>query len=506
MDKLRTTFGVLLGAIGLALACPFDNMESPKWNPMGKPFYLVSSFGDLQNGKLNLGIDFSTQGQPNQPVQAPETGKILEWKTSANGLELTLQGISGHKWVLSGLSKLHPKASRKPAQPIQEYDTIAYSGETLHIELHSPDGKQAINPCEMGIACHDSLPPEIVEVATWDAAILGSQIHFTSGEAFRNGCMELAPDTRSLRIALRVKDFSNTKLRAPMGLHYSVMRQGSEQLHLRETLTIPIPVNQLPADVLWSKDPVKNGQWIVLQGDSDRMNSIFQVLLRESPKQAAKHPLTLEVADQRQNGILTHFVPREKCTPSPAKAEQSPTFLFTELSQPWVDLSICESKARISLLDSNQMIVIRSLCDSVNAIATPVAALLRRWPSARGMTANLPTGESMSIGFIPLQGKPIQHLRDKVFMRMAYALPHGPTVLAWLWKNEALSLQPKGLQLRQPLNICLPTQEKSEIMFRQYETKPWEKIASKFFLQSDSTPSHCATLPVLGDLRIGSTP
>lgn len=473
---------------------------------MGKPFYLVSSFGDLQNGKLNLGIDFSTQGKPGQPVQAPETGKILNWVALDNGIELTLLGVSGHKWILSGLSKLHPKASAKLPQSIQEYDTIAYSGEYLHIELHSPDGKQAINPCEMGIACHDSLPPEIVEVATWDAAILGSQIHFTSGEAFRNGCMELAPDTRSLRIAIRVKDFSNTTLRAPMGLHYSVMRQGSDQLHLRETLTIPIPVNQLPADVLWSKDPAQNGQWILLQGDSERMNSIFQILLRESPKQAAKHPLTLEVADQRQNGILTHFVPREKCAPPSTKEGMSPTFLFTDLSQPWVNLSICESKAKVSLLDSNQMIVIRSLCDSIPAAPTPVTSILRRWPNTRGMTVSQPSGESMSICFIPLSGKPIQHMRDKVFIRMAYTLPHGPTVLAWQWKAGELIMHPKGMQLRQPLDICLPAQKNSILQFRHIETKPWEKIASKFFLQSDSTPSHCATLPILGDLRIGNAP
>lgn len=499
-------FGKRLGMIvacfaTIGFACPFDQPDAPKWNPMGKPFYLESGFGDFYHGQINTGIDLSTDGHPGQVVQAPEAGKVISIRRDSSGIELHFLGVSGHKWILSRLSKIHSRAEKPNAFEFKEYDTIAYSSDYLHLELHTPDEKRAINPCEVGIACHDTIVPKILEAATWDAANPKSKILFTSQEQIQKGCIETAPNTRRIRIAFRIQDLATSKDRVAKGIHYATLRQGSDLLFEYKNLDLALPATQLPKEILYSDLGETQGNWLTIDGYPDQLNEIVQRLLREPATLAQKHPLTLEISDQRGNPQVFHFTTRERCANGPSRKETRESLLYTELGAPWINLGLCNSNAKFSLLDSNHMILQRSLCDSVQSVASPVLSILTRWPQARFLTVRLASGESQSISLLPLKGQPVHSMGNHVFLRFAYALPHGENALAWTINDRELRFYPKGLPLKSPADICIPAGKDARVLMQYPGQSRWIPTISKFYPLPDSTPAHCASLPILMDVR-----
>ncbi len=154
--------------------------------PFGKE--LTSIFGDYRNRRYHVGIDVRTGGEIGKVVVAPLDGYISRVRTSyfGYGKALHLKMSDGNEAVFAHLSRFTPEieefarekmiASEKYTQdielgtgrfPVQQGDTIAYSGATgvgaphLHFEVRTP-GNVPINPLSIaGLEVDDKTPPEI---------------------------------------------------------------------------------------------------------------------------------------------------------------------------------------------------------------------------------------------------------------------------------------------------------------------------------------------------------
>jgi hypothetical protein len=497
MDGKKQRIGIpmsltwILLLVSLACSCPFDEPNSPKWNPMVREFYLKSTFSQNLGEKYQLGVDFSTGEKEGLPVQAPENGVIVELDESPLGLgkALVFLGESGNKWLYGNLgnfslpldsifeaekkrqgkNQLRLKLAELQSPKYKEYDTVAYSGSSgigtrqLHMELWDIKGLTAINPCMVGVACHDSIAPKIMEAAIWDAANPVLPMRFTSAEALEGGCLEVDPMFQEPRIALRIFDESQKSFPSSLGVFSVLLRQNTEVLYRKEYQEQALKVGK------WKNEEILDHDWHYLatgsvhnpnvKGFPTDLSAAIRNQMRMPAKKASLNVFKIELMDARLNPATYHLIAKPSCTPSSKRLGQvdPDSLLFTLLSRPWVNFAGCEKGVKVALLDSSKQILEKSVCDSVDHLPMQVAGILRKWPLARTITfgGKIPTPRAVAI--FPLSsGAPIAWKQDDISIALTPLRPVFPTALAWEVRNERWSFHPKGLAVNSSIRTCLP--------------------------------------------------
>ncbi|HSQ41064.1 MAG TPA: M23 family metallopeptidase [Fibrobacteraceae bacterium] len=494
--RLRRLGIIVLLAEAMALACPMDNPEPPTWNPVGKPAYLSAVFGQRMEGRYAMGVELSAP--EGSPVHAPEAGRIVTVReTAAEGLSLQIQGISGHVWVLRHLSWLGKDLENRfwarksklrrneilwvlleAEQPqVQENEVIAYSGNSGHggarlgLELRDPVHHVTLDPCEAGVACHDSLSPRLLGAAAWDAARPDGGVRYTSTKALDEGCLEVDPSFREPRLALKMLDESRIGVREPLGLHWISLRQGTRLLYQKAAQTLGIGASSLflHEEVLESQDSLP-GFWYSMspgsvpnpniQGHASDLSMALRNLVRLTDKKAKQNPLTLEMMDARFHSKILSLKVRSACSPKGTLSPRAPAGspLFTFLARPWIDFGACDAGVPVSLLDSAKFVLERGICDSLPHQPVMVSAILARWPETR--TVALGGSNSHAIAIYPLSAaRPVSWNQDGVTLSLTPARPLFPNALAWERQDSSgfcwLDLHPKGLPIRGSLEVCM---------------------------------------------------
>ena len=535
---------IILATAGMAWGCPTEKALAPSWNPLGKPAYMTIGFEDVHDGAISNGIVLSLAPEKGLPALTPEEGFVVELAdTAATGERtLVLQGVTGHRWGISHLSRFESrleglfqreKTARKQAMllwilpenqrihfaefAVVGFSSVDHPNEALRIELRDPQGKHYLNPCDVGIACHDTSSPQFMAAATWDSANPDSPIRFTSARDLDARCIVVDPNAREPRLAFQVLDCS-TSNSLVMGMHQSEIRQGTELLYGREVHAMPIELHQFPEDILWTFDQEQRGTWYAyfpgqssnpdLKGNATRLAEVVRTLLHEPLDKAAQHPLMLEAADERLNSVMHYLVPQPSC-PNSRDAKSilgTDSLLFTALGKAWLNLDVCTTGAKLALLDSTKHVVVRSLCDSLPAEPIPVGTLLRRWPHARAMTLVKAHQAVRQVALHPLDG-PTRWSQSHLFLGAFPVATEIGNAMAWEQRTESkktslLEIHPKGLRMLHPLQVCLQDATPLQIQQRNLAGSAWQPTSTVAVDLPDSTRAQCVTLPEVTDLRI----
>lgn len=349
-------FGVLATAFPLK-ACPYDQVAAPTWNPLQSPAYVWKSFGDPLPSGTNMGVVFHEGVQINTLFLAPEQGKAYQFSESPWGKMLVFVGISGHTWRLGPLdSATNANLIGKEFHESQEIAKT--SKDYFAIELWNNKG-EALDPCEMGVACHDTIAPEITMAAVWDAANPNAIVELTSKADLANGCLRVPSQMRMAHVAFLYEDAA-TKAGNRLAPHYSILRHQTTVLH--ELLIQKIPKshrNQFPAHLLETDSLL--GMWFLAHGDD--LTRVLLEIQRLPHKKAEQNKLRLEIMDGRLNTNTYNLSPRNRCNqppPSIPSISSNPFLLWGEL---WIPQGICKLGGTVSILDSQNQILWKERCN-----------------------------------------------------------------------------------------------------------------------------------------------
>ena len=442
-------------------ACPFDDPNAPRWSPLGTESYLSVSFADPRGTTPFPGLIYHSK--PGQAVQAPEDGAIIELREAkdGSGKELLFRGVTGHIWLYGNLQSVGTKRTG-----LKEYEPIGKASNTFRMELHDPTGNQTINPCEVGLACYDSVPPHVLRAVTWDATNVRSSMRFTGKEALASGCLEVDPQFSEPRLAFQLVDYATLPARDRMGVYSISLRQGSSLYYSREVRTYALPVEQVfVEEYLQSFSADTLGFWYSLapsatpnenqHGTPEELGQVLRQVVAASDVKANNQFLKLELKDHRLNTTLLRLVPRPSCaphTPIPAPSAKD-SLLYTFLSRPWLQMSVCAQGVKVSLLDSNMQIVERSLCDSIAHEPITVMSLLGRYPSARTVIFGGSLVQSRSVMIMPLMPQ-LLWKQEGLTLAVKVAKPHFENALAWEvvsgqnGTKTVRTVHPQGIRMR----------------------------------------------------------
>ena len=503
---MKSIYGLLF-AIAFATAADYS--------PFGHPAYLTSSFGENRGTRYHAGIDYSTEMEEGWPVLAPEAGTIEEVRISpfAYGKVLFFRGESGRLWVFAHQSGFNATLDSlviakqytdkkndvklvKPNLPrYAKGDTLTFAGSSgignphLHLEIRT--GKaDIISPCQNGVECHDTLAPLILAAVAWSQ----NQMHLTSEAALQNGCLEAPESKKPLYLAIKIADYSRTPLENPMSVRRIELKSGKTTLmkQVQDKLSFN-KMLKIREELLWAEEADTAGDWHIISHAIPR-----------------KQPLHLEVEDYRGNITTRDWTFEDSCAnntrvPSFGKFQDSTVYTF--LSRPWLNLSLCESQQ--FTLQGKAEKRLANLCEAFPHEALPVAALFTKFPKAIAVVVR--KGEiEKTIGIFNIPGKATKFvyqgtLHGKKVIQSVTGLKPVPWPRALAFqelandKVTAWEFHPKGLHFTGNWRICIEDSLASAPLYWLGET------SRKWFIFSNQTHEKTFRCAVMNELRdIGS--
>ncbi|HSQ41766.1 MAG TPA: hypothetical protein VLM37_05760 [Fibrobacteraceae bacterium] len=484
-------------------AVPMDSIDG-LWSPLAHPAFTTSSFGENRGTRYHNGVDWSTDKQEGWPVVAPENGHVERLRQSPYGYgrNLLYRGISGRIWVFGHLSGFAPRldsafeALKEARQTndlnwdsipdslsiFQRNDTLAFSGSTgigsphLHMEVRDSTGRIVFPPCQLGTLCMDTIAPQILGAAVWDATNPQGHVVLTSRAALAQGCLEVDTSFFNPRWALKIVDYSREPKENPMSIYTVHVKQGEKTLFAKSYPRLPVAnAPRIREELLWSEESDTAGDWhyMGMGWDANSSIGVWDAVAMAKALRSTTRKSTLETRIEDQSGHITQLdlVPQTHCAADPVPILPHPLFqdslLFTFLVRPWIDLGQC-AQSRFQVQDSLGKMLSDSVCAKLPHQTMPLQSILVQWPKARLLLVTTPT-ETRRIHLHPLPAaggrKPIEWATDGVSMRLRIWGGLFPNVLAWEKRDSVLDsipgsaptwvFHPKGLHLRGNWEVCL---------------------------------------------------
>ncbi len=226
------------------------------------------------------------------------------------------------------------------------------------MELWNNKG-EALDPCEMGVACHDTISPRLAMAAVWDEANPNSPVELTSSLDLEGGCLRVPSQMRHAHVAFIYKDLS-TKSGRDLAPHYAILRDQTTTLH--ELLLQKIPKSQrykFPSHLLETDTLL--GMWFLAQGDL--LTQTLLEIQRLPPKKAEQRKLRLEITDGRLNTNTYTLSPRNQCSQAPPSLPNIPSRPYMLWGDLWIPQNFCPTGGHVSVLDKQNQILWKERCE-----------------------------------------------------------------------------------------------------------------------------------------------
>lgn len=549
-------FPLFLPCLTLAVST-FAADTSSTWEPLGRKAYTTSSFSENRGTRYHAGVDWSTEMEEGWPVLAPEDGSVERLRQSpfSYGKNLMFRGKTGRLYLVAHLSGfaapldslMESEKFRKSANDIDLFptgratlfrkgDTLAFSGSTgignphLHLEVRDSSGSVVLDPCENGIACGDTILPQAIGAAVWDASGKIPTLSLTSARSLQKGCLEVDPKMKDPRIALKLVDYSREPRENPMSLKEITLWNGKTKLYSKVyEKQIYGKMGRIREELLWSEEGNASGDWHILAKGIDTNENILasqMKLLSQKLKQGKSTSFDLEIRDFKNPSVHVAFSPRAKCgesgdTTLPEFVSFQDSTLFTFLSRAWIHTRTCTNGKMMRLLSQDGKVLQDSLCSAlpINQ-AISVASLTSRWPKARVLEIKQDSLRirKIHISSLPTKGKsPFQWNSDGVSIQLQAYSTTFPNALAWeqvtsvkdrdTTGKSAWVFHPKGLHLLGNVEICITASEGTDSLARLYWLGETSRAWFLFSKQSSKTDtskmrSVCAAPDELRDLTL----
>lgn len=553
---------LFLPCLTLAISI-FAADTSSTWEPLGRKAYTTSSFSENRGTRYHAGVDWSTEMEEGWPVLAPEDGSVERLRQSpfSYGKNLMFRGKTGRLYLVAHLSgfaapldslmefeKFGKSANDVDLFPtgrstlFRKGDTLAFSGSTgignphLHLEVRDSSGSVVLDPCENGIACGDTILPQAIGAAVWDASGKVPTLSLTSARSLQNGCLEVDPQMKDPRIALKLVDYSREPRENPMSLKEITLWNGKSKLYSKVyEKQIYGKMGRIREELLWAEEGNAAGDWHILAKGIDSNENILvsqMKLLSQKLKQGKATSFDLEIRDFKNPSVHMAFSPRVKCGESqdptlPEFVSFQDSTLFTFLSRAWIHTRACSNGKKFRLLSQEGKLVQDSLCSKlpINQ-AISVASLTSRWPKARMLEIQQDSlwTRKIHISPLPTKGKSLfQWNADGVSIQLQPYPTTFPNALAWekvsslidrdTTGNAAWVFHPKGLHILGNAEFCMTATEGADSLARLYwlgETSRAWFLFSKQSSHVDSSKMRrvCAAPDELRDLtfHVDTTP
>ncbi len=520
--------------------------EEAHYNPFPYKSYLTSSFGENRGTRYHAGIDFGTEMQEGWPILAPENGTVIQLRMSpfAYGKNLLFVGASGHQWLfahLSGFSvgldslmtSLQLQSQKNDVRwestgqtfaRFKKGDTLAYSGSTgignphLHLELRDSTGVQVLNPCANQVECPDTLGPQVLAAAVWDATKGGkTNIQFTSGEALSKGCLAVDPKFREPALALKLVDYGREPRENPMSLYRIALRQDTNLLYQKEMLQLTYgKMAKIREELLWSEEADTAGDWHFMGlGSEENANVLFNKKAMSNALVSKKKTIKVEILDFALHPTLLHLVPQANCKDSMndriQQSKLQDSILFTALARPWLDIrSICQQDSlfHIQLWSDKNKPIKDNPCQWMGDHSHTVPEWLTKWPSLRNIrVVNQQDSLLREITIAPLARS--RKMGTKMDIKnLQIHIQHAPlsyaNALAFTESRDSLGIpmwemHPKGLHLLSNLGFCLTNEDPNQKLYWLGETS---HLWFYFSNQKQNGNLICANMDELRDIRL----
>lgn len=538
----------LFSLILIVPSLTFSHLEGEKdhYNPFPNKSYLTSSFGENRGTRYHAGIDYGTEMQEGWPILAPENGSVIQLRMSpfAYGKNLLFIGASGHQWLYAHLSGFVPRldsmmtalqfqnqkndvrweSSGTNGLRFKKGDTLAFSGSTgignphLHLELRDSTGVQVLNPCANGVDCPDTLGPQIIAAAVWDASEGGKKnIQFTSGEALVKGCLAVDPKFREPAIAFKLVDYGREPRENPMSLYRITVRQDTSLLYQKEMMQLTYgKMGKIREELLWSEEADTAGDWHYMGlGSEENPNVHFNGKAMSKALQTHKKTIKVEVMDFALHPTLLHLVPQTSCNDSMNfKVQQSKiqdSILYTALARPWLDIrSLCyqDTSVQIQLWNAKENQIKDNPCKFMANHSHTVPEWLTKWPNLRTIRiVNKSDSLLREITVLPLARSSKMGTRIDI-KNLQIQVMHAPlsyaNALAFSEVTDSTGIpmwemHPKGLHLLKNVQFCLQNENPLQKLFWLGETS---RLWFYFSNQKQNGNLVCANMDELREVRL----
>lgn len=484
--------------LGILLALTALSTAALAYEPLAKPAYLTSSFGENRGTRYHAGVDFSTDMQEGFPVFAPEDGIVEEVRVSpySYGKVLYFKGESGRTWVFahqSGFNRALEAAIRErqvakksndlrlaPNMAAKKGDTLSYSGSTgignphVHLELREGSFK-LLSPCTNGVACSDTLAPQILAFAAWT----DDEVKFTSTKALEAGCAE-RPEG-AFHAAVKIADYSRTPLENPMSIR-KLEASGAKLKFskLQDTLSYN-DMLKIRTELLWAEEADTAGDWHVI----------------DAKIEASETALEITAEDYLGNKTTRKIALKNSCEGNEkfplVKFQDS--LLFTYLSRPFLNTKA--AKGALTLKDSAGKVLAQDLRETEPELF-PLSRLAKKFPKATTIeTAGeeirftaLRAGRSNDFkkkGDFALVITDLQSASWK--QTLAYRKRHTDSL-------DYMEFHPKGLHFTGNLEVCVEGAPEVPLYYLGETTRRW----FYFSKQTKSRKRRCVQMNEIRDL------
>jgi hypothetical protein len=501
-----------------------ENYVEPfSYDPFQRDAYLTSSFGENRGTRYHAGIDYSTQMEEGWPIYAPENGFIKEIKTSPFGYGKVMfyEGVSGKTWVFAHQSSFTPEVEKlvrqkqyatksndisiKPNTRFRKGDTLTFSGSTgignphLHLEVRK-NKDDVISPCQMGVKCLDTIPPQIFGIAVWQ----GNELALTTDESLRNGCAETPVKNEfNLSIALKLVDYSREPKENPMAVRRIELWRYDDKIYskIMDELSYKKMID-IRNELLWAEEADTAGDWHYIDAKIGPISTY-----------------RLEVEDFSGHVIRREFSFHQSCKNNGkfvlTKNQNTP--LYTFLSKSMLDIFRCESGYQFAALNKDEQIINKDLCKIFDhSKPLPIGKIVETFPETRFIrytadAASTGTGRGANelIAVYPY-GKYKNSINwytkvgnVKISQKISGIPVVGDTSQRALavTRNQTDSVDfyefhPKGLQFYGKWNVCIENEDNPAPLYWLGETtRRWF-----YFEKQTGSKNRCATTNELRDL------
>ena len=468
------------------------------YEPLARPAYLTSSFGENRGTRYHAGVDFSTDMQEGFPILAPEDGTVEEVRVSpySYGKVLYFKGESGRTWVFahqSGFNRaieaaIRERQTAKKSNDLKlvtnmaakKGDTLSYSGSTgignphLHLELREGSFK-LLSPCTNGVSCSDTLAPQIIAFAAWT----DDEVKFTSTKALEAGCAE-RPEG-AFHAAVKIADYSRTPLENPMSIRrLEVKGAGVKFSKLQDTLSYN-DMLKIRTELLWAEEADTAGDWHVIDA-----------------KIGASEPeLEITAEDYSGNKTVRKVALKNSCAGNEkfplVKVQDS--LLFTYLSRPFINAKA--AKGALTLKDSAGKILAQDLRESEPELF-PLSRIARKFPKASLIET---AGEE--IHFTTLKQSHSNDFKVKgefSLVLMGLESASWKQTLAYRKRHtdslDYMEFHPKGLHFTGNFEVCVEGSPEVPLYYLGETTRRW----FYFSKQTKSRKRRCVQMNEIRDL------
>lgn len=484
--------------LGILLSLTALSAAALAYEPLAKPAYLTSSFGENRGTRYHAGVDFSTDMQEGFPIFAPEDGVVEEVRVSpyAYGKVLYFKGESGRTWVFahqSGFNRAIEAALRErqiskksndlrlaPNMKARKGDTLSYSGSTgignphVHLELREGSFK-LLSPCTNGVACSDTLAPQIIAFAAWT----DDEVKFTSTKALEAGCAE-RPEG-AFHAAVKIADYSRTPLENPMSIRrLEVAGAKFKFSKLQDTLSYN-DMLKIRTELLWAEEADTAGDWHAI----------------DAKIEASGTALEITAEDYLGNKTTRKVALKPACTGNEkfplVKFQDS--LLFTYLSRPFLNTKA--ARGALTLKDSAGKVLAEDLRETEPELF-PLSRLAKKFPKASVIET---AGEE--IRFTTLRAGRSNDFKKKGEFALVLTDLQGASwkqTLAYRKRHtdslDYIEFHPKGLHFTGKLEVCVEGSPETPLYYLGETTRSW----FYFSKQTKSRKRRCIQMNEIRDL------